>query len=205
MAEHDQPLREADVDPDPLVQFHRWFRAAADAGLRMPEAMAVATTTPAGAPSVRMVLMKRCDERGVVFFTNYGSRKATELGANPRAALLFYWDQLGRQVRIEGPVARTTHQESADYARSRPRASRLSALASPQSRPIADRGELEQRVAALDRELAGAEPPVDPDWGGFRVAPQRWEFWQNRHDRLHDRLVYLPTGAGGWRIERLAP
>ena len=205
MAEHDQPLREADVDPDPLVQFHRWFAVAADAGIRMPEAMAVATATADGAPSVRMVLMKRCDERGVVFFTNYASRKAAELVANQHAALLFYWDQLGRQVRIEGPVALTSDQESADYARSRPRASRLSALASPQSRPIADRAELERRVAALDRELAGAEPPVDPDWGGFRITPQRWEFWQNRDDRLHDRLAYLPAGEGGWRLERLAP
>jgi pyridoxamine 5'-phosphate oxidase len=205
MPDYDEPLRERDVDADPVVQFHRWFERAAAAGIRMPEAMAVASAAPDGAPSVRMVLMKRCDERGVVFFTNYGSRKSAELDANPSAALLFYWDELGRQVRIEGTVSRTSAEESADYTRSRPRASRLSALASPQSRPIADRGELEERVAALERELAGAEPPVDPEWGGFRITPQRWEFWQNRDDRLHDRLVYTPADGGGWRIERLAP
>lgn len=205
MADHDQPLDETAVDPDPVVQFHRWFAAAADAGIRMPEAMAVASATADGAPSVRMVLMKRCDEHGIVFFTNYGSRKGAELDANQRAALLFHWDALGRQVRVEGPVSRTSVEESSDYARSRPRASRLSALASPQSRPIADRAELERRVAALESELAGAEPPVDPEWGGFRVIPRRWEFWQNRDDRLHDRLVYTPIDGGGWRIERLAP
>ena len=205
MAEYDRPLRERDVDADPLVQFRRWFDAAADAGIRMPEAMAVASATADGVPSVRMVLMKRCDERGVVFFTNYGSRKGAELAANPHAALLFYWDVLGRQVRIEGPVAPTTAEESADYTRSRARASRLSALASPQSHQVADRAELERRVAELERELAGAELPIDPEWGGFRVTPQRWEFWQNRDDRLHDRLLYLPGGDGAWRIERLAP
>jgi pyridoxamine 5'-phosphate oxidase len=205
MAAYDQPLRERDVDADPVAQFHRWFAAAADAGIRMPEAMSVATATANGMPSTRMVLMKRCDERGIVFFTNYGSQKAAELAANPRAALLFYWDALGRQVRIEGPVARTSPAESADYTRSRPWGSRLSALASPQSRPVADRAELEQRVAELERELAGAEPPIDPDWGGFRLHPERWEFWQNRDDRLHDRLVYTPADEGGWRIQRLAP
>jgi pyridoxamine 5'-phosphate oxidase len=205
MAEYDQPLREADAELDPVAQFHRWFAAAADSGIRMPEAMAVATATPGGVPSMRMVLMKSCDERGVVFFTNYDSRKGLELAVNPRAALLFYWDALGRQVRIEGPVARTSAQESADYTRSRPRASRLSALASDQSMPIGDRAELEGRVAELERSLAGAEPPVDPDWGGFRLIPERWEFWQNRDDRLHDRLLYTPDETGGWQIQRLAP
>jgi pyridoxamine 5'-phosphate oxidase len=204
MADWDQPLRERDVDPDPIVQFDRWFADASAAGIRMPEAMAVATAGADGVPSARMVLMKRCDARGVVFFTNYASRKALELAENPNAALLFYWDVLGRQVRIEGPVARTSPEESADYSRSRPRGSRISALASPQSRPVADRSELEALVAELDRELDGAEPPVDDGWGGFRVTPSSWEFWQNREDRLHDRLLYTPTG-GGWRIQRLAP
>jgi pyridoxamine 5'-phosphate oxidase len=205
MADHDESLREQDADADPVVQFHRWFQRAAEAGIRMPEAMAVATATPDGLPSMRMVLMKSCDQRGVVFFTNYASQKGVELAANPRASLLFYWDVLGRQVRAEGPVARTSPEESADYSRSRPRGSRLSALASPQSRPVADRGVLEDRVAELERELAGTDPPVDPDWGGFRITPERWEFWQNRDDRLHDRLVYTPADGGGWRIERLAP
>jgi pyridoxamine 5'-phosphate oxidase len=149
--------------------------------------------------------MKGCDERGVVFFTNYASRKSAELTDNQHAALLFYWDVLGRQVRIEGPVARTSPQESADYSRSRPRGSRISALASPQSRPIANRPELEARVAEVERELDGREPPVDDGWGGFRVTPSIWEFWQNRDDRLHDRLRYTPAADGGWQIERLAP
>ena len=154
---------------------------------------------------MRMVLMKGCDEHGVVFFTNYGSRKGIELAVNPRAALLFYWDVLGRQVRIEGPVARTSAQESADYTRSRARGSRLSALASDQSMPVGDRAELEDRVAELERELAGSERPVDANWGGFGVTPDRWEFWQNRDDRLHDRLLYTPDETGGWQIQRLAP
>jgi pyridoxamine 5'-phosphate oxidase len=205
MADWDQPLRERDVDPDPIGQFERWFADASAAGIRMPEAMAVATAGADGVPSARMVLMKRCDARGVVFFTNYASRKGLELTENPNAALLFYWDVLGRQVRIDGPVTRTTPQESADYARSRARGSRISALASPQSRPVADRAELEALVAEVERELDGAEPPVDDGWGGFSVAPSRWEFWQNRDDRLHDRLVYTPATDGGWQIQRLAP
>jgi pyridoxamine 5'-phosphate oxidase len=205
MADWDQPLCERDVDPDPIVQFDRWFADASAAGIRMPEAMAVATASADGVPSARMVLMKRCDARGVVFFTNYASRKGFELTENPMAALLFYWDVLGRQVRIEGPVTRTSPQESADYARSRARGSRISALASPQSRPVADRAELEALVAEVERELDGAEPPIDDGWGGFRVTPLRWEFWQNRDDRLHDRLLYTSAADGGWRIQRLAP
>ena len=205
MADWDQPLRERDVDPDPIVQFDRWFADASAAGIRMPEAMAVATAGADGAPSARMVLMKGCDARGVVFFTNYASRKGFELTENPKAALLFYWDVLGRQVRIEGPVTRTSPQESADYARSRARGSRISALASPQSRPVVDRAELESLVAEVERELDGAEPPIDDGWGGFRVTPLRWEFWQNRDDRLHDRLLYTPAAGGGWQIQRLAP
>ncbi len=205
MGEIDRPLRETDVDPDPLTQFRRWFDDAISAKLPMPEAMAVATADTDGAPSVRMVLCKRADERGLVFFTNYASRKGSELAANPRAALLFHWVALGRQVRVEGPVAPTSEQESNDYVRTRARGSRLSALASPQSRPVADRAELEQRVASLAHELDGAEPPLDDGWGGFRVTPERWEFWQNRDDRLHDRLLYTPAADGGWMIQRLAP
>jgi pyridoxamine 5'-phosphate oxidase len=201
-----QPLREADVDPDPLRQFGAWFEQAASAGVSMPEAAAVATATPDGAPSVRMVLVKQFDERGFVFFSNYDSRKGIELAANPRAALLFHWEPLGRQVRIEGPVGRATPEETTAYARSRPRGSQLSAMASPQSRVVADREVLEQRVADLAAEYEGEELPVPEGWGGFRVRPESFEFWQHRADRLHDRLRYARAEPDGrWRIERLAP
>jgi pyridoxamine 5'-phosphate oxidase len=191
-------MDEADLDPDPLRQFAVWFDRA---NVPAPEAMALATATPEGRPSVRMVLMKGFDERGFVFYTNYGSRKALELEANPRAALLFHWP--GRQVRIEGRMERVSREESVAYARSRPRGSQLSALASPQSRPIESRRELEQRVADLARQYPG-EIPVSRNWGGFRVVAESYEFWEHRPDRLHDRIRY--TGAGdGWLIERLGP
>jgi pyridoxamine 5'-phosphate oxidase len=199
-----QPLREADVDPNPLRQFAIWFEAAADAGVRAPEAVVLATASPEAVPSARMVLLKDYDERGFVIFTNYESRKALELDANPRAALLFYWDALGRQVRIEGPVQRTTAEETAAYVRTRPRGSQLSALASPQSRPIASREALEERVAELAARYEGEELPISEGWGGFRVTPESFEFWQHREDRLHDRLVYTRRG-GDWALERLAP
>jgi pyridoxamine 5'-phosphate oxidase len=152
-----------------------------------------------------MVLVKQMDERGFVFYTNYGSRKARELTANPRAALLFYWDPLGRQVRIEGGVARTTAEESTTYIRTRARGSQLSALSSPQSRTVQSRAVLETRVAELSERYAGADLPLPEAWGGFRLTPERFEFWQNRQDRLHDRLLYRPSAQGGWAIERLAP
>jgi pyridoxamine 5'-phosphate oxidase len=190
---------------DPLTLFQTWLGEARDAGVPEPEAMAVATATPAGVPSARMVLMKGADERGIVFFTNYGSRKGSELEQNPRAALLFHWPALGRQVRIEGPVARVERSESEDYARSRPRQSQLSALASPQSQPVPDRDWLERRVAELDREHADGEIPLRDDWGGYRVEPVAWEFWEHRDNRLHDRQRYARTGGDGWRVERLAP
>jgi len=199
------PLREQDVDPDPLHQFAAWYNDAAQAGVRDPTAMAIATSTPDGVPSVRMVLLKGYDERGFVFYTNYSSRKGRELEANPRAALLFYWDPLGRQVRIEGHIRRTSQDESAEYVHSRPRGSQLSALASPQSEVIASRSELEQRVADLSELYGDAELPVPGTWGGFRLSPYRFEFWQNREDRLHDRLVYSLTDDVGWRLQRLAP
>jgi pyridoxamine 5'-phosphate oxidase len=199
-----QPLREADVDPEPIRQFARWFDDAARAGVRMPEAAAVATASADGAPSVRTVLVKRFDDSGFVFFTNYDSRKGRELAANPRAALMFYWDPLGRSVRIEGPAAQVPADESAAYIRSRPRGSQISALASPQSQVVSGRDVLEQRVAALAAEYADSEPPIPSHWGGFRIEPTVFEFWQHRDDRLHDRLRYTPA-PNGWLIERLAP
>jgi pyridoxamine 5'-phosphate oxidase len=202
---HSQPLLEDEADPDPLVQFRRWFQEAGQAGVRLPEAMALATSTPDGAPAVRMVLLKGADERGFRFFTNHESRKGRELAANPRASLLFFWDPLGRQVRIEGRVTQLEQPASAAYVRSRPRASQLSALASPQSRPIASREELERRVAELAAALGDAEPPVPDFWGGYLLEAAAYEFWQNREDRLHDRLLYTPAASGGWRIQRLAP
>jgi pyridoxamine 5'-phosphate oxidase len=201
----DAPLSEGDLDPDPLAQFGRWFDEARRVCGFDAEAVALATATPDGAPSVRMVLSKGVDARGVAFFTNQGSRKAEELETNPRAALLFHWPGLGRQVRIEGPVERVPRHETEAYARSRSRASQLSALASPQSRPVPGRAWLEERVAELDAAHR-AELPVSDDWGGYRLAPVAWEFWQHRANRLHDRFRYERTADGaGWRIERLAP
>lgn len=189
---------------DPLELFESWLAEARGAEGLNAEALAVATSTPAGEPSVRMVLLKGVDARGFVFFTNYSSRKGGELEQNPRAALLFHWPVLGRQVRVEGPVSRVAREETEAYARSRPRLSQLSALASPQSRPVPDREWLERRVEELDREHAGAELPVREDWGGYRVEPEAWEFWQHRDNRLHDRRRYERSGEG-WRVERLAP
>ncbi len=204
MPDFARPLREEDVDRDPVRQFALWFEAASDAGVRAPEAAVIATASPEGAPSARMVLVKQFDQRGFVLFTNYDSRKGLELSANPRAALLFYWDVLGRQVRIEGPVERTAAEESAAYVGTRPRGSQLSALASPQSHPIASREALEQRVAELAARYQGQVLPVPDVWGGFRLTPERFEFWQHREDRLHDRLQYRQR-AGEWVLERLAP
>jgi pyridoxamine 5'-phosphate oxidase len=189
---------------DPLILFQSWLDEARAADGLEADAMAVATATAEGEPSVRIVLMKSFDEQGLVFFTNYSSRKGDELEQNPRAALLFHWPALGRQVRIEGPVSRVDRAESEAYARSRPRESQLSALASPQSQVVPDREWLERRVEGLDREHAGADLPVREDWGGYRVEPEAWEFWQHRDNRLHDRHRYERT-PGGWRVERLAP
>ena len=199
------PLRKEDVHADPLRQFAAWFEDAGAAGIRAPEAMALATATAAGAPSVRMVLMKGFDERGFTFFTNYESRKGRELEQNQRAALLFHWDALGRQVRIEGTVSRLEPDETTQYIRSRPRQSQLSALASPQSRPVESRAALEAAVAELAARHADGELPLPESWGGYRLRPEAFEFWQHRDDRLHDRLAYRPAAGGGWAIERLAP
>ena len=210
MADHGIPLRERDADPDPLAQFSAWRAEAAAAGVREPEAAALATASAAGRPSLRMVLVKSFDERGLVFFSNYSSRKGSEIAANPHAALLFHWDPLGRQVRIEGPVERTSTEESERYVRSRPRASQISALASPQSERVESREVLERRVSDLEDLYPEGELPMPENWGGFRLIPESFEFWQQRNDRLHDRLLYRRGEAGGsaggpWRIERLAP
>lgn len=205
MPDFDRPLREQDIDPDPLRQFAAWFADVERAGVREPQAMALATSTLAGVPSVRMVLLKGYDELGFVFYTNYRSRKAVELADNPRAALLFHWDALGRQVRIEGGVERTSAEESAGYIRSRAPGSQLSALASAQSQPVASREALEALVAELAARYEGSELPIPDWWGGFRLAPDSYEFWQHREDRLHDRLRYTRAAAGGWEIARLAP
>jgi pyridoxamine 5'-phosphate oxidase len=204
--DYGEPLCEQDVDPDPVRQFAAWYRQAEAAGLRLPEAAALATAAADGAPSVRMVLVKAFDEHGFAFFSNYDSRKGRELSANPRGALLFHWDPLGRQVRVEGPVERTSAEETAAYVRSRARGSQLSALASPQSQTIAGRQELEQRVAELEQRHGEAgELPLPANWGGFRLHPRSFELWQQRHDRLHDRLRYRRGENGGWLLERLAP
>jgi pyridoxamine 5'-phosphate oxidase len=202
--DHAMPLLENDLDGDPLGQFASWFGEAGTAGVREPEAAALATASADGVPSVRMVLVKAFDERGFVFFSDYTSRKGRELAVNPRAALLLHWDPLGRQVRIEGPVERTSAEESAAYIRTRPRSSQVSALASPQSQTLESREELERRVAELERRYADGELPMPSSWGGFRLAPETLEFWQQRHDRLHDRLRYRRAGDR-WLIERLAP
>ncbi|MHB8659070.1 MAG: pyridoxamine 5'-phosphate oxidase [Solirubrobacteraceae bacterium] len=205
MPEFARPLSEHEVAADPLDQFAAWFREATEAGIHSPEAAAVASADAAGAPSVRMVLVKQADHRGFVFFTNYSSRKARELAGNPRGALLFHWDALGRQVRVEGDVQRVTTQETAQYVRSRPRGSQLSALGSPQSQPVQSREALEHEVSRLDERYAGAELPLPENWGGFRLVPRTIEFWQHRQDRLHDRLLFTLGSGGVWRMQRLAP
>lgn len=194
-------LREANVDPDPLAQFGRWFDEATAAGVYEPEAVALATASADGAPSARMVLMKGFDERGFRFFTNYESRKGRELEENPRAALLFHWKELARQVRIEGLVERVPPAESAAYFASRALASRLSAVASPQSRVIGSREELERRVEAL----TGSDPELPAPWGGYLLNAQVYELWQRGEHRLHDRLRYRRADGGGWVVDRLAP
>jgi pyridoxamine 5'-phosphate oxidase len=197
-------LTEADADADPLRQFRFWFDQALAAGALDANAMVLATATPDGRPSARVVLLKEISERGFAFFTNYRSRKGRELAANPYAALNFNWPELERQVRAEGTVEMMTAAESDAYFRTRPRDSQLGAWASPQSEPLADRAELEARLAEVAARFAGVEVPRPPHWGGYRLVPEAVEFWQGRPGRLHDRLLYTRT-SGGWRRQRLAP
>ncbi|MDP9353546.1 MAG: pyridoxamine 5'-phosphate oxidase [Chloroflexota bacterium] len=197
-------LVESDVDPDPIRQFARWFDEAVASDLSDPNAMALATATPDGIPSARMVLLKGYDERGFVFYTNYESRKGHELEANPRASLVFFWAPLHRQVRIEGDVTRVSADESDAYFKSRPLGSRLGALASRQSQVLGSREELESRLAELVALYLDTEPPRPSQWGGYRVSPRAIEFWQGQPDRLHDRLRYSRDGEL-WILERLSP
>ncbi|HYX26897.1 MAG TPA: pyridoxamine 5'-phosphate oxidase [Thermoanaerobaculia bacterium] len=198
-------LSEEDLAADPIAQFRVWLDQAREAHPDDFTAMVLATADPDGRPAARVVLLKGVDERGFVFYTHYESAKGRELAANPRAALVFYWSALERQVRIEGPVERTTREESEAYFASRPRGSRLGAWASPQSRPLASREELDRRAEEVAERFADGDVPRPEDWGGFRVLPEIVELWQGRPSRLHDRLRYVRLPAGGWRIERLAP
>jgi pyridoxamine 5'-phosphate oxidase len=190
-------LHTSDLDPDPLRQFRSWFEEAAS------DRVVLATASPGGAPSARMVLLKSADERGFVFHTNYESRKGRELAANPRGALLFYWPDLERQVRVEGSVERVSREESEAYFRTRPRGGQLAAWASNQSEPIESREALDRRFAELEAEYSN-EVPLPPHWGGFRLLPETYEFWQHQDDRLHDRFRYRREG-GAWVIDRLSP
>ena len=200
-----QGLRRADLDPDPIRQFTLWFTDAANAGIRDANAMSLATATPEGEPSVRIVLLKGFDERGFVFFTNYSSEKGKRLEANPRAALALYWVQLERQIRIAGSVERTSREDSERYFHSRPPASQLSAWASRQSEVVDSRQILDARLAKMTERYAGDEIPLPPHWGGYCVKPETIEFWQGRQNRLHDRFRYTRQTKGDWLIERLAP
>jgi pyridoxamine 5'-phosphate oxidase len=197
-------LREDAVDPDPFAQFARWYDEARHAGVHQPEAMTIATATPDGRVSARMVLLRGVDEDGFVFYTNYASRKGRELAANPHAALVFHWGDQERQVRIEGTVRRTSRERSRAYFDGRPFGSRVSAAVSPQSEVVASRAELEDRAAELAARHADGAVPLPDDWGGYVVVPETFEFWQSRADRLHDRLRYR-RADGTWVLERLAP
>jgi pyridoxamine 5'-phosphate oxidase len=197
-------LDEKDVSRDPIAEFARWFAEAQAAEVEEPNAMVLATATPDGAPSARVVLLKGFDERGFVFFTDYRSRKGAELEANPRAALVLHWSELERQVRITGDVTRTSAEESEAYYRSRPMGSRLGAWVSHQSQTIPSRDVLEGGLREVERRFAGGDVPLPPYWGGYRLKPGAIELWQGRENRLHDRVRYVKE-EGGWRIERLAP
>lgn len=201
----DDQLDKQRADSDPISQFQKWFDDAIADGLKLPEAMTLATADSTGKPSARIVLLKQVDQRGFVFYTNYLSKKAGELEANPNAALLFYWPQHDRQVRVEGTVTRVSAAESDDYFQTRPRDSQIGALASPQSETIAGRRVLEDRTRELEDAYRDQTVPRPAHWGGYLLQPDRIEFWKARASRLHDRLVYELQSDGSWRISRLAP
>ncbi|HST23700.1 MAG TPA: pyridoxamine 5'-phosphate oxidase [Blastocatellia bacterium] len=198
-------LIESNIDPDPIKQFAKWYGEAEAAGVKLPNAMTLATATKDGEPSARMVLLKGFDDEGFVFFTNYESRKGRELDENPRAALVFYWSEFDRQVRIAGGIEKVSRAESEDYFHTRPVDSQLSAWASDQSRVISSREVLEEKMRELIVQYEGGEVPLPPHWGGYRLAPASIEFWQNRPGRLHDRLRYVLQQNGEWLVERLSP
>jgi pyridoxamine 5'-phosphate oxidase len=198
-------LRRADLHSNPLQQFGAWFAAALAADIREVNAMSLATATPDGKPSVRIVLLKGFDERGFAFFTNYDSEKGREIEANPHAALAFYWAQLERQVRISGAVEKTSREDSAAYFHSRPVGSRLGAWASKQSEVVDARQVLDSRLTEMTERYENGNVPLPPHWGGYRVKPDKFEFWQGRPNRLHDRFRYSLQADGTWLIDRLAP
>lgn len=198
-------LDERDLNADPFRQFDTWFGNAVDAGIELADVMTVATASKAGVPSARIVVLRGVDERGFVFYTDYRSAKSRDLDENPGAALVFYWRELGRQVRISGAVQRVSEEESARYFRSRPLESRLAALASSQSEVISNRKVLEDRFEALKAEHPTGDVPYPDNWGGYRVSPHEFEFWQGRELRLHDRIRYRRGADGDWVIERLSP
>lgn len=202
-ARMERALHRRDLDPDPMSQFTAWLSDAEAAGVPLPNAMGLATADAEGRPSVRHVLLRGVDD-GFVFFTNYESRKARQLSENPHAALVFLWKALERQVNVTGTVARVSREESEAYFRTRPREARIGAWASPQSRELASREELDARVAEVQDRYPD-EIPLPPFWGGYRLTPDSIEFWQGRVHRLHDRLRYSREGGGAWRVERLAP
>jgi pyridoxamine 5'-phosphate oxidase len=198
-------LRRADLHSDPLQQFGAWFAAALAADIRDVNAMSLATASPDGKPSVRIVLLKGFDERGFAFFTNYDSEKSRQLEANPQAALVFYWVQLERQIRITGSVQRTSREDSAAYFHSRPVGSQLGAWVSKQSEVIDARQVLDARLTAMTERFENGDIPLPPHWGGYRIQPDMFEFWQGRPNRLHDRFRYSRQADGTWLIDRLAP
>ena len=198
-------LLEKDLAKNPFRQFERWFQEAEAAKIPEPNAMTLATTSRDNRPSARTMLLKGCDGRGFVFYTNYESRKGRELDINPRATLLFPWVAMERQITVEGSVMRVTREESETYFHSRPRASQLAAWASPQSTAVAGRAVIEESYRVIEKKYEGREVPLPPNWGGFRLTPETVEFWQGRRSRLHDRLRYRREPGGDWVIERLAP